>query len=73
MFLTFSLTLSNPSRIFFSMLLIFTASPVMVSFSAVVLASGTKIQSKMYKNTPVPAPNTSKIHIKRIQIASIPK
>jgi len=38
----FSETESMPPLIFFSMLLMFTGSPVLVSFSAVVLASGTK-------------------------------
>ena len=40
-------TFSKPSLIFFSMLLMFTGSPVMVSLSAVVTASGTKIQKSM--------------------------
>ena len=44
---TVSVTVSNPSLIFFSMLLILTGSPVIIIFSAVVFASGTKTQSKI--------------------------
>jgi len=71
---TVSETLSNPSLIFFSMLLMFTGSPVMVNLSAVVFASGTKTQNRMYIKINVPPePKQSNIHSKRTQTASMPK
>src|SRR5690606_17607275 len=44
---TLSATLSKLSLIFFSMLLMLTGSPVIIIFSAVVLAAGTKIQKRI--------------------------
>src|SRR5690606_9962651 len=44
---TLSATVSKPSFIFFSMLLMFTGSPVIIIFSAVVVAAGTKIQNNI--------------------------
>src|SRR5690606_16096537 len=44
---TLSATFSKPSLIFFSMLLMLTGSPVIIIFSAVVVAAGTKIQNRI--------------------------
>ena len=73
-FLTLSETFVNSSRIFFSILSIFTGSPSICNFSAVVFASGNKIQSAMYTRNPAPTPAmviTKKS--KRTQMVSILK
>ena len=59
--------------IFFSMLLMFTGSPVIIIFSAVVFGSGINIQSKIYKRIPVPIPKIKITQIRRIQMVSMPK
>ena len=73
-FFSFSETVSIPSLIFFSILLIFTASPVIVSFSAVVPASGTRAQKTRYIIVNVPPDiNANNTQSRRTHIMSIPK
>ena len=67
---TFSETLLNSSRIFFSILSMFTGSPSICNFSAVVLASGNKIQRIMYNKTPNPPKTNNASKAKRTQIVS---
>ena len=67
---TFSETLLNSSRIFFSILSMFTGSPSICNFSAVVFASGNKTQRIMYSKIPNPPKINNASKPKRIHIVS---